>query len=331
MAYFKKRKNKWLVQIKKKGYPRQYKTFFDKATARRWAREIESQMDKNIFEDYSSSLGTSLKDLLIKYKEEVTSKKKGWREENSKINFLINHKIALQSVMRLKSAHIYKLKAELSISRKVGTVNKYLHILSHTWTTAKKVWSISLPHQNPFDLVSLDKDLDVRDRVLTHDEYKKLLKASESSNLPMLKDLIIFSYLTGVRQGELLKIKRRDIDFNKNVCVLRDTKNSEDRIIPLSDKCIAILKKYPFGDTVFNIVGRRLRKHFLIACRKANIENFRWHDLRACFATNALMSGMSIAQVSTITGHKDWSQLKRYTRIKAEDLVTHVNKIVSIK
>jgi hypothetical protein len=43
------------------------------------------------------------------------------------------------------------------------------------------------------------------------------------------------------------------------------------------------------------------------------------------------MSGMSIAQVSTITGHRDWSQLKRYTRIKAEDLIPHVNKIVSIK
>ena len=94
---------------------------------------------------------------------------------------------------------------------------------------------------------------------------------------------------------------------------------------------LSLIKKYPFGDIVFNLVGRRLRKHFQIACKKADIKNFRWHDTRACFSTNALMSGMSIAQVSTITGHKDWSQLKRYTRIKAEDLIPHVNKIVSIK
>ena len=46
--------------------------------------------------------------------------------------------------------------------------------------------------------------------------------------------------------------------------------------------------------------------------QKSKPRKLRWHDLRACFATNALMSGMSIAQVSTITGHKDWSQLKRY-------------------
>ena len=331
MAYFRKRKGKWLVQVKKKGYPRQHKTFFDKLTARKWAREIESQMDKNIFEDYSMAQTTTLKDILIKYRDEITIKKKGYREETCKINKLINHKIAMQSLARLKSSHIYKLKSELSDGRKVGTVNKYIFLLSHAYKLARTVWNVSLPKDNPFDLVSLDRDLDCRDRVLMHDEYKRLLKAMDSSNLPMLKDAFLFSYMTGVRQGELLKLNRKDINFNRKVCTLRDTKNSLDRTIPLPDKCISIIKKYPFGDIVFNIVGRRLRKHFLIACRKAKIENFRWHDTRACFATNALMSGMSIAQVSTITGHKNWSQLKRYTRIKAEDLIPHVNKIVSIK
>ena len=331
MAHFKKVKNKWQVCVKKKGYPRQWKTFFDKATARKWAKNTEVQMDKNVFEDYSVAQGTSLKDLLIKYREEITSKKKGYREETCKINKLIRHRISLVSIARLKSSHIHKLKAELSDGRKVGTVNRYIHLLSHIWSTARKVWGISLPPQNPFELVTLDRDLDCRDRVLTKDEYKRLLKAMDSSNLPMLKDCFIFSYMTGVRQGELLKLKRKDINFSKKVCTLRDTKNSLDRTIPLPDKCISIIKKYPFGDIVFNLVGRRLRKHFQIACKKADIKNFRWHDTRACFATNALMSGMSIAQVSTITGHKDWSQLKRYTRIKAEDLIPHVNKIVSIK
>ena len=65
----------------------------------------------------------------------------------------------------------------------------------------------------------------------------------------------------------------------------------------------------------------RLRKHFDIAKRKAQIKNFRWHDLRACFCTNALIAGWTIAQVATVSGHKDWSQLKRYARIKADDLV----------
>ena len=72
---------------------------------------------------------------------------------------------------------------------------------------------------------------------------------------------------------------------------------------------------------------RRLRKHFDIAKRRAQIKNFRWHDLRACFCTNALIAGWTIAQVATVSGHKDWSQLKRYARIKADDLVEKVNAL----
>jgi len=53
--------------------------------------------------------------------------------------------------------------------------------------------------------------------------------------------------------------------------------------------------------------------------------------LRACFCTNALLNGWSIAEVSTVSGHKDWSQLKRYTRIKAEDLLEKINNVVNLK
>ena len=69
---------------------------------------------------------------------------------------------------------------------------------------------------------------------------------------------------------------------------------------------------------------------FDIAKKKAGIENFRYHDLRACFCTNALLSGWTIAQVSAVSGHKDWSQLKIYSRIKAEDLVDKINTIQAV-
>ena len=63
-------------------FPRLSKTFIDKISGRRWAREIELQMDKNIFEDYSGAAGTTLKSLLIKYRDEITSKKR--------VNYTIN-------------------------------------------------------------------------------------------------------------------------------------------------------------------------------------------------------------------------------------------------
>ena len=327
MGTIRKVKGKWRVEIRKKGYPKIYKSFFDVKDARRFTREVESQMERNVFEDYSGAAGTSLKALLIKYREEITSKKRGFREETSKINYLIRHKIALNSLMRLRSHHIYKLKNELSETRVAATVNKYIHLLSHTWTTARKVWGIALPMQNPFELVSLDKEAPPRDRVLTKQEYAKLLEACKLSNLPWLKDLVEFAYLTGARQGEILNLKRADVDFEKKVCTFYKTKNGKDRTIPLPDAAISILKKYRFGPLVFNVLKRRLRKHFDIAKKRAGIENFRYHDLRACFCTNALLAGWTIAQVAAVSGHEDWQQLKIYSRIKAHDLVDKINNI----
>ena len=332
MAYMRKIKSKkWLVEIRKKGHPHINKTFLYIEDARKWAKEIESQMDRNVFEDYSVASGTSLKDILIKYRDEKTAAKKGAREETSTINFLIRNKISIQSLMKLRSHHIYKLMKELGETRAPATVKKYIVIICHAWRVAKKEWGINLPVENPCDMVTLPKFNNHRTRILSQSEYIKLLDTCAESSLNLLKDIVVFAYSTGARQGEILKLKREHINFEKKQITFFDTKNGEDRTVPISDDVIKLLKSYRFGPYVFNILARRLRKHFSIACKKADITDFRFHDLRACFCTKALLSGMSIAEVSSLSGHKDWGQLKRYTRIKPEDLADKINNVVNLK
>jgi integrase len=327
MATIRKRNGKWAVEVRKVGYPKLHRTFFEKTTALKFAKDIETQMDKNIFEDYSGTAGLTLKVLLIKYRNEITANKKGVDEETSKINVLLKNKVCLHSLMALRSHHLYSFKTEWSKTRSAATVNKYINLMSHAWTTARKVWGIALPPQNPFELVTLDKEAPPRDRVLTREEYQKLLQACSLSHYAYLKDAVEFAYLVGARQGEILRLKYEHINFERKVCTFYDTKNGEDRTVPLSDYILNILKNHRFGPFVFNVLKRRLRKHFDIAKRKAGITNFRFHDLRACFCTNALLSGWTIPQVAAVTGHKDWSQLKRYARIKADDLVDKINNL----
>jgi integrase len=331
MAYIRKWRKRYKVEIRKKGFPNINRCFIDLKTARRFARDVESQMDRNVFEDYSVAQGTTLKDILIRYRDEKTAHKKGHKEETSTVNFLIRHQISFNSLMRLRSHHIYKLMKELGQTRANATVKKYINILCHAWRVAKKEWGINLPLENPCDMVTMPKVNDARSRIPTKDEYAKLLDACSESNLSILKDIVIFASSTGARQGEILKLKREHIDFKKKQITFYDTKNTLDRTIPAPDNVLAILKNYRFGEFVFNTLARRLRKHFTRACKKAGIEDLRFHDLRAFFATNALLSGMQIEQVSFITGHRDWSQLKRYTRIKPEDLLEKVNNVVNLK
>ena len=326
MPTMRKRKGKWKVAIRKKNYPPVYKTFLLKETANKWAKQAESDMDKDQFEDYSSAANTILKQLLERYREELTIKKKGARAEKYRLNLLMRNEIAQVNLMRLKSSHIYTLKTELTEQGlKPQTVKHYIHLLSIIWNTAKKVWGIRLPVESPFSLVVLDKVQNERTRVLTKDEYIALVNAAQSSVLNSLPDVIKFAYITAARFGEITRLKREDVDFNLCTAILKDTKNGEDRTIPLANEAIEILQRYPFGDVFFNVNYTFLYSEFEKVKKLANVLNFRFHDLRACACTNMLLNGMDIAAVAAISGHKTWSQLKKYTRIKATDLVEQVN------
>jgi len=343
---WKMKSGKWICEIRKKGHPYISKAFWDLKVARKFGRDVESKMERNVFEDYSGARGTTLREILVRYRDERTVLKKGWREETNTINKLIGHKIALNSFMMLKSHHIHKLMKELSSGRKPSTVNKYVNLICHAWRVAKREWGINLPAENPCDMVTLNKFDDTRDRVLTKTEYHQLLEVAlvqdsavnnsgnntvDKDRYRHLTDVIKFAYQTGARQGEILKLKREHIDFDARTCTFYDTKNKADRTIPLADETLAIVKKHVFGQCIFDVDSRRLRKWFNKATRTAKISNFRFHDLRACFCTNALLNGWSIGEVSAISGHKDWSQLKRYTRIKPADLLEKINNVVNLK
>jgi integrase len=232
--------------------------------------------------------------------------------------------------MQLKSSHLYKLKEEMLQTKAPKTVNDYLHLISHTWKTAKRVWNMSLPQQNPVELVHLEKVNNRRDIVLTHGEYLKLIFEAEKSKLNNLKDVIEFAYVTGARFGEIQRLSKDHVNFEKKTITFYNTKNDTDRTIPMANRVIEILKKYPFGDKIFILKKGRFRFYFEQARRKAGLDHFRFHDLRACAITNMILSGMNIAEVSSISGHKTWSQLRRYTRIKPQQLLEKINNVTSI-
>ena len=325
MASIRKRFGKWQIQIRRINYPKIIKSFKKKSTATKYAREIELKMDKQQFEDYSNAASTTLRDILTRYRDEITPKKKGAKWETYKLNLLIRHKISSLSLLHLNPTALYTLKNELSINRKPGTVKHYFNFINNAWNTAERVWGINLPPKNPIKYVILDKVYDRRDRILNEEEYKKLLASASASNLRILKDMIILAYQTAMRFGEILKLNRKDVDLNKRLITLRDTKNGEDRTIPISNIAIEVLRKYPFGERYFIIKRDQFRHYFEQACRRAEINNFRFHDLRACAITKMFLSGMTVPEVAVISGHKTWSQLSRYTRIKPEQLIDKIN------
>ena len=334
MASIRKLKSgKWQVVIRKSNHKAIFKTFIEKAVARKWARTVESQIEKDVYTDYGNAETITIKDLIIKYRDEIVVEHKACKSTTHKLNKLMRYDVAAEFLLRLRSSHIYNFQKELeSEGSAPKTINIYVQLLHQIWTTAKKKWSINLPAQSPFELVTLEKVDNERDRVLTYKEYDSLIAAAAESKLLILRDFIEFLYCTGARYSEAMNLLRDDVDFEKKVGTFRDTKNGEDRTIPLADNVLVILKRYPFGKTFFRVTSYDSYNWFFNqACKRAGVEDFVSHDLRACFITNALLSGMTIPEVAVLSGHKDWKMLKRYTRIKPEDLQEKVNKIIWIE
>jgi len=333
MATIRKFKGKWQVQIRKKGYPHVTKSFFEKSSASKYAKEVELQMERQTFEDMSEAQTTTLRDLLSKYVEEGISELKSQRSVRSRVKLILKHKIADYGLLQLRSKHVHVFKEQIKQGRAPKTINGYIELLRTCWSYAKKNLSIALPAENPFEMVSKYKIHNERDVTITEDEYQNLLSVADRSKFLMLGDLIRFAVLTTARYSEITSLKRSNVDFNKRLATFIDTKNGEDRTIPLSNEVIAILKKYPFGEKFFPIPTRdRFKEHWYRARRDANLTHLRFHDLRSVGIRRLLLAGMQLHEVAILSGHKTLAVLhRRYSRIKAEDLLEKINNIFAIK
>ena len=328
-------KGKWRALVRKNHHSIS-KTFLSKGSATAWAKEVERKIERETFENFRDSADITLGHLIIRYRDEITPGKKGAQTETYKLNFLFRQPIAKTKILKLTTKKVIEFKNSISVGRKPATINKYLHYIYTIWETAKLNWGITLPQNNPTALVKRERVMTKIDRILTEVEYERLIEASRTSNLPYLTDMIEFAYITAMRFGEITKLQVKDIDFENSTAKLIDTKNGETDVIPLTRRALDICDKWKFKDKVvklqtsqvlFPIYRDKFRHYFEQACDRAGVENFRFHDLRACSITNLFKKGWSIAEVSVVSRHKSWTELKKYTRIKPIDLVKKINEI----
>jgi integrase len=141
-----------------------------------------------------------------------------------------------------------------------------------------------------------------------------------------------------MRSGEILGLRWEQVDFKHKVIVLEalDTKTQEKREIPLNDTLVYLLQYVPktLGSPyVFTYRGKRMasvKTAFKLACRKAGVENFRFHDLRHCMVTNFRKAGVSDNVIMSISGHKTHAVFKRYDRVDRDDRQKALGKVESL-
>ena len=127
---------------------------------------------------------------------------------------------------------------------------------------------------------------------------------------------------TGMRRGEIVKLHWRDINIQNRTALLRETKNGEDRVIPLSPTAINILQEQAAQigalGRVFNTTGSALQQAWVRVLKRAEINNLHFHDLRHEAISRFFEKGLSVPEVALISGHKTPAMLFRYTHLKPE-------------
>jgi integrase len=230
MASFRKRGGKWQVQVRRSGAPSISRSFALKVDADRWVRKVETEIDKaDLVQDRECLKKITLEDLLVRYKDQVTPRKKSVQQETYRINRILRHPISGTSLRLLSTGMFARFRDERL--KKVGPqmVRHDLNLLSHVLKIAKVEWDIPI-EKNPLDDLKKPSTPKSRDRRLLDGELEKIEDACKGTRSTFLVPMIRVAIETGMRKGEIMSLKCQDVDLEKSVLHLSDTKNGESRL-----------------------------------------------------------------------------------------------------
>ncbi len=321
------------VRVRLKGYPLQTATFDRLTDARKWAASTETAIREGRHFKTAESKKHTLTDLIERYVKDVlpTKTKKLRTDQSNQLKWWKN-KIGSHLLADITPALIVEFRDELSQIRKPATVSRYLAALSHAFTVAVNEWGWL--DDSPMRKVKKPTEPRGRVRFLDDDERSKLLKACKESPSELLYICVILAISTGMRQGEVMGLRWSDVNLKDCYLILHETKNGERRRVPLAGHALELLQQHSKVrrlNTDLLFAGSNpsspieLRKPWNNALRQAEINDFRWHDLRHCTASYLAMNGASLTEIAEVLGHKTLQMVKRYAHLSE----SHTSQVVA--
>ncbi len=216
-------------------------------------------------------------------------------------------------------------RPEVRVTRSIATVNRELALLRRMFNVAQREgW---LTH-NPFAmgqlLVSV-ADEKKRERILTREEETRLLEACSDSRRRHLRPILVCALDTGMRQGEILSLRWRDVDLDEGVITVAafNTKTTQSRRISLTVRLAkelgAIAAQAPRrpDDLVFSI-SDNVKRSFDTIRRVAGLPDVRFHDLRHTAATRLVGAHIPLSEVGRVLGHTQANTTYRYVNANTD-------------
>ena len=346
------------AQIRMAGYPSRTGTFPTRRMAERWAKTVEAEMIEGKHFKSVEARRRTLAEAIDRYSDEELPKKRAdtmhryclpwWRARLGHLKMAditpaaivdARSQLARQPYTRARASAKRTLlkpgEKPAEFRRSNSTVNRYLEVLSHVFTIARREWHwIS---SNPMEGVGKLHEGPGRVRYLSEEERKRLFV--ETSKDPQLHALVLLALSTASRAGELLNMAWRDVDLEEGRMLLGrkpgqqsrlETKNGTARAAWISGEALRLLQeraKTPHldDDRVFSSPGRRggskynYHDPFVAAVKAAGLEDFHFHDLRHSAATYLARAGATEQQLRAIGGWKS-NVVNKYVHLAGDDV-----------
>lgn len=304
MASYEKVGKRWKAVIRRVGSPKVTKTFDTKREAQFWARDYEQKLDNQASDFTLSSLTLSI--LIRKYIAEETPLKKSAAQEKLRLERFLRdfpqfsakpvNKIVPRDVALWRDARLKLVSPD--------TVRREWNNLSAIFTCALKKWG--LPITNPFRLVERPKGNAARSQRISEAVINEIIAAFDyrqgckaESGKQKVAWCFLFAIETAMRAGEILKLKPEDIQGR--IALLYDTKNGDDRKVPLSKTAIDLLAQItlPVGisSEYLDVMYRRFRPK--------SLSHIRFHDTRHEALSRMAKKIPNPMDLAKISGHRD--------------------------
>lgn len=316
--------------------------------ARKVERKKMSVRDENRHLDIKREVNYRMSTLIDRYWTHYGIKKLSADREKSVIEG-IRSELGKLFVREVDGVALSRWYENLTVERELSasTAVRHFNVMHHMMKKAATIWSKDTGiDRNPADLIEIKRPNDQRDRYLSQDELQRLKQALDekvyrkgtndfNKTFCRLRMIVLIALTTGMRASEIFGLRWSDVMYNEGLLAVRaKLKGGKMRYAPMLPELAEELRLYmpkpaKKGNVRFIVnrdlifppkaeaKGARLRveSSFEDLLERAEIEDFRFHDLRHTFASWYMMSGGDLYELAKILGHSNIKMTERYAKL----------------
>jgi integrase len=221
-------------------------------------------------------------------------------------------------IMSINERNLVAFAAKLRGTSKRGisavTINRHFSMLRAAMRYANRVYKATVPS---IDWTTIRaRENEPRVRYASAPDLAALLEAADQR----IRPIIVAAVSLGLRKENILNLRWHQVDVRGRTVTVPRTKGHKPQVLRIAAPLLAALSTLPkerkADARVFNVVN--FRRLWVAAKVRADMHDFRFHDLRHTFATHALMNGASLAELQRALGHSDIKTTMRYAHVEAD-------------